>query len=187
MVPRVCRFQGWPACRPPSGCSVATECGVRDIFGVSVAACGNEICGRIGSVAPIVISCRHCGQNLTRRVEQVPELPEPRPYGTGYAPTVPVGTWAVDPGPVGWIRDAAISSLGCLVINPADGLDLELHPEAERNSGCCGHDGLDGPNRLCPSCHAEVATLRDDCWSFVDLRFEPSAVDAIPVSTGDPA
>lgn len=154
---------------------------------VSVADIGNQFCGRIGSVGLVVISCQSCGQNLTRPVEQMAEVPEPHGRGIGYAPTLPVGTWAVDPRPVGWIKDAATSSLGCLVVNPADSLDLEPHPEPRRNSGCCAHDGCDGPNRLCPSCHAEVATLRDDCWTPVELRFEPSTVDPIPVPSGDPA
>ncbi len=107
--------------------------------------------------------------------------------GLGYEPTLPVGTWAVDPGPVAWRQDGPISQPGLSRDQPRRRLELEPHPEPSRNSGCCGHDGLDGPNRLCPSCHAEVATLRDDCWSLVELRFEPSAVDAIPVSTADPA
>jgi hypothetical protein len=112
----------------------------------------------------------------------------PEPYGPGNPDgrAVPVGTWAVDPEPVGRIRGAATGSLGCLVTNPADGMDLEPHPDDLRNAGCCAHDGCDGPNRLCPSCHAEVATLRDDCWTPVELRFEPSAVDARHVPTGDP-
>ena len=85
-------------------------------------------------------------------------------------PTLSVGFWAVDPDPIG--RDMAgnpSDTPGCLVVNPADGVDLETHPG-------CGHDGCDGPNKRCPGCHAEVATLRDDCWTVLELRFEPAAV-----------
>ena len=112
-------------------------------------------------------------------------MPEPQHFddGVGYEPTLAVGAWAIDPAPPAMYPNGAPAGpLGCFVINPADGLELEPHPEGKRNGGCCAHDGLDGTNRRCASCHAEVATLRDDCWSYVELRFEPSAVVAADVS-----
>jgi hypothetical protein len=176
-----------PRSRPREYRSQLLLSGLRaGIYGCAGSKQRKPSCGTIGGVTPTVISCHACGQSLTRPVEQMAELPEPYGHGNADGRTLPVGTWAVDPEPVGWIRDAATSSLGCLVINPGDALDLEPHPDDLRNGGCCGHDGCDGHNRLCPSCHAEVATLRDDCWTPVELRFEPSAVDARPVLTGEP-
>ena len=37
--------------------------------------------------------------------------------------------------------------------------ELAPHPDWQRNGGCCGHDGMDGPNRP---------------------RFEPAAVHLVP-------
>ena len=94
-------------------------------------------------------------------------------------PTLTVGYWAVDPDPVWRLNTGEpADSPGCLVINPADAVELEVHPDSRRSSGCCGHDGSGGPNRRCPECHCEVATLHDDCYTVVELRFEASAVEA---------
>lgn len=128
--------------------------------------------------------CAACSHPLTERVERVVALPERR-YAdedqVSYRPTMPAGTWTIDPAPRLLLPNPeSEASTGCLVVNPEDGLALEPHPEAIRNSGCCGHDGCDGPNRRCPQCHADVATLSDDCWTYVELRFEPSAVRVIP-------
>lgn len=93
-------------------------------------------------------------------------------------PTMTPGTWAVDPKARLIASDGTPSgTAGCFVLHPDDAVGLEPHPDGLRNSGCCGHDGLDGPNRRCASCHHEVATLCDDCWTTVEIRFEPSAVD----------
>ncbi len=129
-----------------------------------------------------MVACRSCGEALTGQLDHLSELPEPEQLedGIGYAPTVSPGNLAGDPGPVGWSPDGRpTSTVGCLVANPADGRNLVVHPEPRRNSGCCGHDGLDGPNKLCARCQTEVATLRDDCWSLVELRFEPAAISLI--------
>lgn len=132
-----------------------------------------------------VFRCRGCRRALTRPVRRLAVLPALE-YAdedeVSMAPTVGVGSWAMDPEPRLRAADGAPrGSLGCLVVNPADGLDLEAHPDPYRNSGCCGHDGCDGPNRRCPACHAEVATPSDDCWTHVELRFEPGAVDVLTV------
>jgi hypothetical protein len=94
-----------------------------------------------------------------------------------FRPTMEPGTSARDPDPIQ--RDSsgrAITSEGCPIVNADDLRALAPSPDPRRNSGCCGHDGLDGPNLLCPKCGQEVATLRDDCWSFVEVRLEPMAV-----------
>lgn len=138
----------------------------------------------------VVIACKACGERLTASVAQIDPIPAPRhidddPDASGYQPTLPVGRWAIDPEPVSRLgeRDGPpASTLGCLVINPFDALPLLPHPDRRRSSGCCGHDGLDGPNLLCPKCKAAVATLRDDCWTMVETRFEPEFVTLIPAN-----
>lgn len=129
----------------------------------------------------MTIRCRDCGTRLTPALTQLDAMPSPVQLddGVGYRPTVPVGFVAVDPDPVSSYQDggaATPGTVGCYVVNPDDARLLVRHPDPRRSSGCCGHDGLDGPNRVCPSCGAEVATLRDDCWSRVETRFEPQRI-----------
>jgi hypothetical protein len=88
-----------------------------------------------------------------------------------------MGFWAVDAEPIA--RSEAgepVGSLACPLLNADDLLELERHRDPRRSSGCCGRDGLDGPNLVCPRCLTEVATIRDDCWSYVEVRLEPAAV-----------
>jgi len=40
---------------------------------------------------------------------------------------------------------------------------VSAHPAGIRN-GCCGADGLDGPNLFCPEGHP-IATEVSDCWT----------------------
>ena len=127
------------------------------------------------------IRCRDCGTSLTPALAQLDAMPSPVQLddGVGYEPTVPSGFMAVDPHPVSTYQKggaAKAGTVGCVVVNPDDARRLLRHLEPGRNNGCCGHDGLDGPNRVCPSCGAEVATLRDDCWSRVETRFEPQRI-----------
>ena len=130
-----------------------------------------------------VFACRACGAVLTLPARQLSILPETR-YAdedeVSMRPTVEQGTWAVDPAPRLIASDGtAASTAGCIVVHPGDASGLEPHPDRLRSSGCCGHDGLDGPNRRCASCHQDVATLSDDCWTAVELRFEPAAVNVL--------
>lgn len=37
--------------------------------------------------------------------------------------------------------------------------------------GCCGLDGLDGPNQACTACGSLVGTLRSDCWCVHEMRY----------------
>jgi hypothetical protein len=50
-----------------------------------------------------------------------------------------------------------------VLVNLADLVGTKHHTDAHRLNGCCGHDGLDGPNVTCEQGH-EVATEKSDCW-----------------------
>lgn len=131
----------------------------------------------------MTIVCGSCGNPLTHALSQLDVIPEPRraqPEDERFQPTIPEGSWAIDPEPIAWQGQLPTSTLGSLVINPADAIGVLSSDDPTRNSGCCGHDGLDGPNLLCGGCRYEVATLRDDCWSLLEVRFEPSAVQIRP-------
>jgi hypothetical protein len=129
-----------------------------------------------------VLVCAGCGTPLTRPVRELPTLPARQPLdGPAFAPTVPVGRWAIDPDTVSQTADGErIGTPGCLVVHPDDLLELPPHPEPRRSSGCCGRDGMDGPNLVCPGCGAAVATVHDDCWTYHEARLEPQLVTHRP-------
>jgi hypothetical protein len=52
---------------------------------------------------------------------------------------------------------------GCVIVNINDLIGTKPHPDASRLNGCCGLDGLDGPNLVCENGH-EIATAMTDCW-----------------------
>ncbi len=50
-------------------------------------------------------------------------------------------------------------------LHPADVQGVEPVSDPARLNGCCGLDGLDGPNMQCANCNAEVGTRKSDCWT----------------------
>ncbi|GHG43186.1 hypothetical protein [Streptomyces hydrogenans] len=101
---------------------------------------------------------------------------------------MPPGTFAVDPDPSGppYVLDEVSGFLvesgprGTIVLNPADGLGLEEHPDvAMRRGYCCGMDGEWGPNLVC-MCGAAIATLYSDCYQVQELRLQPDTVERCP-------
>ncbi|HHU11195.1 MAG TPA: hypothetical protein GXZ60_14470 [Intrasporangiaceae bacterium] len=132
-----------------------------------------------------LIVCRVCRQQLSPPVRLLPEVPErtlAADHRTTVPPTVQPGEYAVDPYPLG-ATDGRVDegNPGCLVLHPDDARELTVHPDPERSVGCCGEDGLAGPNPCCPRCSAAVATLVNDCWTVHEVRFEPAAVIVGPV------
>ncbi|MFF2353558.1 hypothetical protein ACFVVL_27710 [Kitasatospora sp. NPDC058115] len=51
------------------------------------------------------------------------------------------------------------------ILHPDDVPGTALHPNSSRRNGCCGLDGQDGPNLVCVSCDADIATKESDCWT----------------------
>jgi hypothetical protein len=66
-------------------------------------------------------------------------------------------------------------NVGGYVANVEDVLHTRLTEAANRLNGCCGLDGMDGPNLLCDQCGAEVAIKKTDCWMPHCVIFEPAA------------
>ena len=58
-----------------------------------------------------------------------------------------------------------------VVVNKADLINAENHPNKGRLNGCCGLDGLDGLNKVCIKGH-EVGTECSDCWMPHYVIFE---------------
>jgi hypothetical protein len=121
-----------------------------------------------------IFRCANCQAWLTGPVREVP-LPDPddarapyeMPDGQECPPRMRPGTFAVD-------RGAGSSVVLC----PADVRDLRpIHGKGRRN-GCCGPDGMDGPNLACAGCGAEVATESADCWTWQQVVLLPTAVES---------
>ncbi|GAB2942384.1 hypothetical protein GCM10027280_33680 [Micromonospora polyrhachis] len=138
-----------------------------------------------------VFTCLRCKTPQTKDLDEVQfaELPEPvapsdlQP-GEPCPAWLPAGKFAVDPDPFGpphvpsATDERLLVSAGprnTVLINPADLLVRRLHPNAGRRNGCCGLDGLDGPNLVC-SCGAELATQSSDCWTAQVVRLQPLAI-----------
>lgn len=94
--------------------------------------------------------CKKCGTTLTKEVLNYPvELCEEDGQDL-----IPEGVT---------IQDEEWSN-GRWVINSKDALSMEAIDKPGRLNGCCDLDGCDGPNLVCGTCKAEVATAKYDCW-----------------------
>lgn len=118
--------------------------------------------------SPIVFQCPICRAPLTR-----PLMPLP----AGRQICLEDGQQAVPKGFYAFSNDDYwTDSDGCPLVNLDDLCGTSHHPDASRHNGCCGRDGLDGPNLVCVMGH-EIGTEKSDCWmahAAVLLR------DAIP-------
>jgi hypothetical protein len=70
--------------------------------------------------------------------------------------------------------DHLYSPEGAVAANPSSLVPGALASSGIDN-GCCGSDGMDGPNRAC-LCGQVVATQWSDCWTWAEIRFLPNAV-----------
>ncbi|MFI2109313.1 hypothetical protein [Streptomyces lydicus] len=114
-----------------------------------------------------VFSCSACQQRITLALRESPIPPPVTEEAPGHRflpPLMPHGSYAVSP------------HTGAFVLNPDDISGVSRHPDRGRLNGCCGLDGLDGPNLVCDACGAEVATQQSDCWSQQLITLIPDAV-----------
>lgn len=102
-----------------------------------------------------VVSCASCKQPLTGVLREVPMPPagEKAERHRVSSPRMRQGTYSISP------------KTRVIVFNPNDLTGTAPHPEPGRRHGCCGLDGLDGPNLVCEGCGADVATQQSDCWT----------------------
>ncbi|MGD3109290.1 hypothetical protein [Streptomyces sp. YGL11-2] len=114
-----------------------------------------------------VFACARCQQRLSsdlREVAMPPLVTEESPGSKFLPPLMPIGSYAVS------------TETGVLVLHPDDVMRMTRYPDRGRLNGCCGLDGLDGPNLACGNCGAEVATQQSDCWSQQLIALIPDAV-----------
>ena len=115
--------------------------------------------------AVVVFACGECGAVIT-----VPLLPwrDGLCYEDGEA-AVPRGHFALSDD------DYRTGSTGQVLVNVDDVVGTSSHPDSRRSQGCCGLDGTEGPNLVCPSSH-EVATACTDCWMSHAAVLVPNVV-----------
>ncbi len=65
------------------------------------------------------------------------------------------------------------------IVHVDDAIGVHLTNDGKRIAGCCGLDGMDGPNLQCDKCGVYVATKMDDCWMPHCVVFDPATTDAI--------
>ena len=90
-------------------------------------------------------------------------------YGEDYIPVgyFSVGTPAHNP------REREI---GHFILNNDDATGVSRTEDPDCTHGCCGLDGLDGPNVLCENGH-EVGLKRSDCWTLHYVALDPRWVN----------
>lgn len=130
------------------------------------------------------LRCVNCASPLTRECRWG-TLEEYDQEAAGRAPTVAPGVMVrlpdEDAAPV--VRSGEVIGVGvrspanAIAINPADS-SVDSLRSVRDDTGCCGSDGFDGPNRACATCGAVLATEWSDCWTQAEIRFLPEAVEA---------
>ncbi|MFC7303854.1 hypothetical protein ACFQVC_06450 [Streptomyces monticola] len=142
-----------------------------------------------------IFRCRRCHGEVTRPVREVP-LPDideaPAPYemrgDKECPPRMTPGTFAYEPPaeslahvrpPSEWepVTISPRHGLTGIVLAEADVRDVETTAKRSRTNGCCGLDGMDGPNLECRWCRAFVATKQSDCWTPQQVALVPAAVE----------
>src|SRR6185437_11675654 len=109
------------------------------------------------SESPIVFQCPLCGFAVTHPLRMLVScLPADLEAGK---PAVPAGHFAICDD-ARWTKRE-----GRILVNAESLIHTEFHPDSGRHNGCCGRDGLDGPNRVCANGH-EIATEVSDCWTL---------------------
>jgi hypothetical protein len=112
-----------------------------------------------------------CGVAVTNELQEITDISglDKDSYGKDY---LPKGVYSYS--------DKIFSHMNSLeiIVNNNDVINCNYHKDRSRLNGCCGKDGLDGPNRVCVNGH-EVATEQSDCWTYHCTSFTPEAVKIV--------
>ena len=125
----------------------------------------------------MVFACRRCRQQLTTDVKLIEPPPDDR--SPEAEPWFEPGVYFIDRERARLARTDHVQPWPPKdrpVLNPIDVTGVREHSEPARLNGCCGLDGMDGPNIVCIACGAEVGTKMNDCWTPHEVRLDPDAV-----------
>ena len=111
------------------------------------------------------VVCKQCSIRLSNDLVQI--LASERNEVNG-ADFLPPGKVIQEDGT--WFRERS----GDYIVNLGDVMNVRLTADFHRLNGCCGLDGLDGPNLQCENCGNYVATKKTDCWQPHCIVFDPT-------------
>jgi hypothetical protein len=107
--------------------------------------------------------CRKCNISVSNQLQELTDTTLLNEKDG--EPHIPKGYYIISDG--GYYT----STEGKLIINISDLINCKNHRDKRRLGGCCGLDGLDGPNKVCRNGH-EIGTERSDCWLAHAFLFE---------------
>ena len=113
----------------------------------------------------VELACAKCGTVLTSKSEWGSHSDYKDAPGMA-EPSVPQGVLVK-------LEDGS----NTIIANPLDIIEGRMK-SAGSDNGCCGSDGLDGPNRACV-CGSVAATERSDCWTPAEVAFIANSVAEI--------
>ena len=130
------------------------------------------------------LECAACGRRLTQpcRMGVVSDYHPQVEMGSSPVPAgVMVCRADEDAVPVtqggAVVRTHVYSPAGSISVGP-DGLLRDAVQPSGLRQGCCGPDGMDGPNFSC-LCGNVLGTEWGDCWTMAEVRFLPTAVSVV--------
>jgi hypothetical protein len=109
--------------------------------------------------------CKQCSIRLSNELQPILASERNEEYGADFLPD---GKVIQEDGT--WFRERS----GDYVVNLRDVVNVRLTNDSKRLNGCCGLDGLDGPNLQCENCGIYVATKQTDCWQPHCIVFDPA-------------
>jgi hypothetical protein len=111
--------------------------------------------------------CKLCGRELTSDLSPLEDLR--RLSEEDGMPRIPKGYFHVSE------PESDFDPEGSIVANLEDLTGANRAMDGRPYNGCCGVDGCDGLNLVCPSGH-DVATEKSDCWMPHRAVFESELV-----------
>ncbi len=119
------------------------------------------------------LMCEYCGCALTRPCAWGTTA-QYDPQAQDRQPAVPAGFLIRIAKGDGLSDQPFYLSSEAIAANPEDVVRDSVISSGTDN-GCCGSDGLDGPNRSCV-CGLVIGVEWSDCWTQAEVRFQPGAV-----------
>lgn len=121
------------------------------------------------------LTCRACGRELSVPLTAIEVSADPHVPVEDGGEVIPTGcAWWAQPG----FAELHAVRGGDLMCRRAD---LPVAVLGKASFGCCGPDGLDGPNLECP-CGVAFATEMGDCWQPHVVAVDPDRVERVPAA-----
>lgn len=120
--------------------------------------------------------CVECKTPVTASVSFTDEAPPEVEDEDGWVDYPRQGLYTVG-DPLGWQPELYPGMSEYYVFNMADVINTTQ--DSERMSGCCGSDGMNGINLLCPGGH-EIGIEFSDCWqAYHYVQVPPDKVERV--------